>query len=118
VKTVSRPFGEAVIAKTHPPIYLMHKYWARKPHNVVARYIEYYTDPGDVVLDPFMGSGVTVIEAAGLGRDAVGNDLNPIAVLLTEMTLVQIPRGQPPITGIRDFRNWCLSPSTCTTHER
>ncbi|MFB3896404.1 MAG: DNA methyltransferase, partial [bacterium] len=35
----------------------MHKYWARKPHNVVSRYIEYYTNEGDTVLDPFMGSG-------------------------------------------------------------
>jgi len=90
VKTVGRPFGEAVVAKPHPPIYLMHKYWARKPHNVVRRYIEYYTDPGDTVLDPFMGSGVTVVEAAGIGRKAIGNDLNPIAALITEMTLMRV----------------------------
>jgi 16S rRNA G966 N2-methylase RsmD len=90
MKPVKCPFNEAVIAKTHPPLYLMHKFWARKPHNVVARYIEYYTDPGDVVLDPFMGSGVTVIEAARLGRKAIGNDLNPIACFIARMTLVPI----------------------------
>jgi len=87
LKKINHPFSEAVIAKTHPPIYLMHKFWARKPHNVVSRYIEYYTNPGDVVLDPFVGSGVTVIEAARLGRKAIGNDLNPIATFITEMTL-------------------------------
>jgi 16S rRNA G966 N2-methylase RsmD len=90
MKPVKSPFNEAVVAKTHPPLYLMHKYWARKPHNVVARYIEYYTNPGDVVLDPFMGSGVTVIEAGRLGRKAIGNDLNPIACFITRMTLVPI----------------------------
>ena len=26
----------AIVAKTHTPMYLMHKYWARKPHNVVS----------------------------------------------------------------------------------
>ena len=90
MKPVKCPFNEAVVAKTHPPLYLMHKFWARKPHNVVARYIEYYTDPGDVVVDPFMGSGVTVIEAARLGRRAIGNDLNPIACFITRMTLLPV----------------------------
>jgi len=69
---------------------MMHKYWARKPHNVIAQYIEYYTNPGDFVLDPFMGSGVTVIEASRLGRKAIGNDLNPMACLIAEMTLVPV----------------------------
>lgn len=68
----------------------MHKYWARKPYNVVAKYIEYYTNKGDTVLDPFVGSGVTVIEAARLGRKAIGNDLNPIACFITEMSVKPI----------------------------
>jgi len=68
----------------------MHKYWARKPSNVVARYIEYYTSPGDTVLDPFMGSGVTVIEAARIGRNAIGVDLNPVACFIARMTLVPV----------------------------
>jgi len=90
MKKVKHPFDEAVVAKTHAPLYLMHKYWARKPHNVVARYIEYYTDPGDVVLDPFMGSGVTIVEALRLDRKAIGNDLNPIASFIARMTLLKV----------------------------
>ena len=90
MKKITHPFSEAVIAKTHPSLYLMHKFWARKPHNVVSKYIEYYTNPGDVVLDSFVGSGVTVIEAARLGRKAIGNDLNPIACFITEMTLAPV----------------------------
>lgn len=86
MKTATRPFDGAVIAETHPPLYSMHKYWARKPHNVIAKYIEHYTKPGDVVLDPFMGSGIAVIEAVRLGRKGIGNDLNPIAHFITEMT--------------------------------
>jgi len=90
VKSVKHPFDEAVIADTHPSIYLMHKYWARKPSNVVARYIEYYTSQGDMVLDPFMGSGVSVIEATRMGRMGVGVDLNPIACFIAEMTLLPV----------------------------
>ena len=55
-------------AKAHPAHYMMHKYWGRKPHNVVSEYIKNYTKEGDTVLDPFMGSGVTVIESAKLNR--------------------------------------------------
>lgn len=90
MKKIKHPFSEAVIAKTHPGLYLMHKFWARKPHNVVSRYIEYYTNPEDSVLDPFMGSGVSVIEAARLGRRAIGNDLNPMAFFIAEMTIAPI----------------------------
>ena len=60
--------NHALVPKTHPPMYLMHKYWARKPHNVVREYIEHYTKKGDIVLDPFCGSGVTVLEALKADR--------------------------------------------------
>lgn len=94
MKRTKKPFNEAVIAKTHPALFSMHKYWARKPHNVIAKYIEYYTNPGDVVLDPFMGSGVTVIEAARLERKGIGNDLNPIACFIAEMTAKAVDTGK------------------------
>lgn len=90
MKAIKHPFDEAVIAQTHPSRYMMHRYWARKPHNVVSRYIEYYTNPEDVVLDPFMGSGVTIIEATQLGRTAIGNDLNPVACFIARMTLAPV----------------------------
>lgn len=72
---------------SHPPRYTMHKYWGRKAHNLVAHFIETNTNVGDVVLDPFMGSGVSVIEANRLGRVGIGVDLNPISRLLVENTL-------------------------------
>lgn len=65
----------------------MHKYWSRKPFNVVAEYIRTYTDEGDIVLDPFCGSGITAIEAIRLRRKVVAADLNPMAAFITRMTL-------------------------------
>jgi 16S rRNA G966 N2-methylase RsmD/ribosomal protein S10 len=67
-------------------MYVMHKYWARKPHNVVLEYIKNYAKENEVVLDPFVGSGVTAIEAAKLGRKAVGIDLNPMSIFISRMT--------------------------------
>jgi len=63
----------------NPPIYQWHKYWGRKPHNVVRQFIESYCPAGGVVLDPFVGSGVTAIEALRSNRRAVVCDLNPIS---------------------------------------
>ena len=48
------------------------------------------TRPGDRVLDPFMGRGTTLIEAALLGRVPIGCDINPLSILLAR------PRVQPP----------------------
>ena len=79
-----------LVAKTHPPMYLMHKYWARKPHNVVGEYIKRYSNEGDIVLDPFAGSGVTAIEALKSNRKAVAIDLDPIATFITLMTAMPI----------------------------
>jgi adenine-specific DNA methylase len=68
----------------------MHKYWARKPHNVVGEYIEHYSKKGEIILDPFVGSGVTAIEALKRGRKAIAIDLNPIATFITKVTLKPI----------------------------
>ncbi|MHA1734420.1 MAG: DNA methyltransferase [Promethearchaeota archaeon] len=75
---------------THRPMYMMHKYWARKPHNLVRAYIENYTSEGDLVLDPFCGSGVTVAESLVTGRRAIGVDVNPLAILLTRVTVEKV----------------------------
>ena len=71
-------------AKAHPAHY-MHKYWGRKPHNVVSDYIKNYTNEGDTVLDPFMGSGVTIIESVKISRFAVGIDLNPLSIFIIKI---------------------------------
>ena len=57
-------------------------------------FIERFTQPGEVVYDPFMGRGTTVVEAALLGRVPYGCDINPLSVVLTR------PRLHPP--GLED----------------
>ena len=50
-------------------------------------FIERLTDSGDVVFDPFMGRGTTLLEAVLLGRDVIGNDVNPLSRVLVEARL-------------------------------
>jgi hypothetical protein len=68
----------------------IHKYWARKPRNVVSACIQRYSKPGEIVLDPFGGSGITAIEAIKAGRKAVSIDLNPMSAFLIENTISRL----------------------------
>src|SRR5437870_3625821 len=53
-------------------------------------FIERFTAPGDLVYDPFMGRGTTVIEAALAGPTPVGCDIHPLC------TVLAAPRIAPP----------------------
>lgn len=46
-----------------------------------------YSKPGDWVLDQFLGSGTTLVEAKLLNRNAVGVDINPQAISISEENL-------------------------------
>jgi DNA methylase len=61
----------------------MCSYLAAFPAGLAHAFIARYTRPGDVVLDPFSGRGTTALQACAEGRVGVGNDLNPLAHLLT-----------------------------------
>jgi DNA modification methylase len=56
-----------------------HPYFTRRAWNVVQEYIRTFSQPGDTILDPFGGSGVTAVEALVLGRKAIHSDINPLA---------------------------------------
>lgn len=69
-----------VSATRSDAVYGTHAYHTKVPPSVIEDFIERYTEPGDVVLDPFCGSGMTGVAAAGTGRRAVLGDLSPAAV--------------------------------------
>ncbi len=99
-----REFGEQTVVETldHIP-YFINEFWtsgqrqAHSIHEVSYRacfkaqlpefFISRLTKPGDVVFDPFMGRGTTPVQAALMQRQAFGNDINPLSVLLTRPRL-------------------------------
>lgn len=62
-----------------------YKYPARFSPSFVRFMLDSSTEPGDYVLDPFMGGGTTIVEAAASGRRAVGSDLNELAQFVTRV---------------------------------
>jgi hypothetical protein len=47
--------------------------------------IELFTEPGDTILDPFMGGSTSLVEALAAGRHAVGTDINQLAIFLARV---------------------------------
>jgi len=67
---------------THKPTYRGN--WAPQiPRNLIIK----YTKEGDLVLDPMVGAGTTLIEAKLLNRDSIGIDINPQAIKLSKEAL-------------------------------
>lgn len=62
------------------------------PRQLPEWFIKLFTQPGDTVLDPFLGSGTTAFVAYEMGRNAVGIEIVPEYVAAIEEELVQIAR--------------------------
>ncbi len=78
-----KPFNKPITTTKATAIYNMHAYWSKKPHDAIQEYVRHYTKPGDIVLDPFCGSGGTALAALMEGRAAIAIDLSPAATYIT-----------------------------------
>ncbi len=74
------------------PMYNTHLYWSQKSFNVINTVVKLLSEPGEIVFDPFMGSGVTVFEAVKKGTDRVGIgcDINEMPIFIVETLLESI----------------------------
>lgn len=73
--TYSRePFTADVSEGKHDPMYMAHSYHTKVPFKAIMRYILHYTNPGDIVLDGFAGSGMTGVAAQMCGMRDVEID--------------------------------------------
>lgn len=62
-----------------------HPYPAKYIPQIPAALIQSLSNEGDYVLDPFCGSGTTLVESRLLGRNSVGVDVNPLACLVSRV---------------------------------
>src|SRR6187401_3654882 len=76
----------------------MCSYLASFPAALTHAFIARYSRPGNVVLDPFSGRGTAPLQALAEGRIGVGNDLNPLAQILTA---AKVEPGLPAETRTR-----------------
>jgi 16S rRNA G966 N2-methylase RsmD len=68
----------------------VHGYFTKQAWNVVAEYIKNFSQPGDIILDPFGGSGVTAIEALMNNRKTISIDINPMAIFLVNSLITPV----------------------------
>jgi adenine-specific DNA-methyltransferase len=77
----------------------------KKPERLLERILELSTDPGDWVLDPFLGSGTTAAVAEKMGRRWVGIEEGEVLFSLAVPRLDRVVRGDDP-TGITKTRGY------------
>ncbi len=65
-------------------VHRLHPYLGKFIPQLVELFLRRFFKPGDTVLDPFAGSGTTLVEANALGMNAVGIELSPFNCLIIE----------------------------------
>jgi DNA methylase len=76
------------VQSTQPVAGLTHNFYrypARFSPQFARAAIEAFSNPGDVILDPFMGGATTLVESRALGRHALGSDINSLSVFLSRV---------------------------------
>lgn len=68
-----------------------HPYFASFSAIIPRFFLALLTKEGDTVLDPFCGSGTTLVEAILANRDSIGIDVNPLACLIAKVKTTAIP---------------------------
>lgn len=83
-RDVTTPFQGDIRAGKNTTSYRTHSYHTKVPPEAIVPILEHYTQPGDLVLDPFCGSGMTGVAAIETGRNAILSDLSPAAVHISK----------------------------------
>lgn len=103
-----RAVPELIKVKRSDPVYMAHAYLTKVPVDAIIPFIETFTRPGDVVLDPFAGSGMTGVAAAATGRRArlfdvsvLGRHIGTNYVNLVDPDLLE-KRAAEAVTQVRD----------------
>src|SRR3989338_8936038 len=82
LKSIDWNFGDC---KTNHATHDFHPYPAKFIPQIPNNLIKIFTKENEVVYDPFCGSGTTVVESVLEHRRAIGNDANPLAVLISKV---------------------------------
>jgi len=82
------------------PLFGLEDYPGRMPGQVVMNLLHYFTEPGDLVVDPFAGSGTTLDVCHFMGRRCVAFDLNPVR---SDIKQNDVMKGIPLESNSADF---------------
>jgi 16S rRNA G966 N2-methylase RsmD len=85
---------DTITAPRTDAVYNCHAYLTKVPLAAIRPFIEVFTQPGDVVVDPFAGSGMTGIAAAMLGRSACLSDISALGQHIATGYLTDVPTAR------------------------
>jgi site-specific DNA-methyltransferase (cytosine-N4-specific) len=83
-------FPEARREKTLYLSHGIHKYVSKYIPQIPNQLIRLFSNKNDIILDNFVGSGTTLVEASLLGRNSIGIDINPYACLISEVKTTKL----------------------------
>lgn len=87
-------------------LHTLHAFAARFPPQLPKSFIEALSSPGEIVLDPMAGSGATLVEAWLTRRNAVGVDMDPLAVRLCKAKTTWVDPDRVRDAGQRALESW------------
>jgi len=96
---LSREFGKYIGKQVSYATHGIHRYPAKFIPQIPRFCLESYSKVGDDVLDPFMGSGTTLLEAFISGRNSYGIDIHPLARLIAKVKTTPIDPGRLMLTA-------------------
>lgn len=89
----------------------------QKPVQLAEHFIRLHTQPGDVVLDPFMGSGTTGVACVKLGRSFIGIEIDPSFYAMAEKRIAEAQQ-QPLLPAFRPATSAQIKMDLIVTDER
>ncbi len=102
--TSSAEVTDFVAPKTYTGLAGFHKYWGKKPIESMCYLIEKCTQEGDIVMDPFLGSGLISRECLIRNRRFVGIDINPFSIEHASLML-NLPSSQEYYQALIEIEN-------------
>lgn len=72
----------------------IHRYSGKFIPQIARQAVELITEPNELVLDPYCGSGTTLLECSLARRRSIGVDLNPLAVLISKVKTTPIAKSE------------------------
>lgn len=89
----------------------IHMYPAMFHYLLVRSLIKEFSEEGSLIFDPFCGTGVALLEGLKLGRNTIGSDINPLAILISKVRCSNLNDEDYETIGkliheIKDSRIW------------
>src|SRR5580692_4242340 len=82
-ETSEGPLWHAISPRWGHSMHTMCSYHGMFPARLVHYFLQRYTEPGDLVIDPFAGRGTAPLQARVEGRRSISNDLSPLGYVLS-----------------------------------